>query len=71
MRAKTTEGAKLKRLAKKFAEATANVAVEQVSSSQFNWDTVGALDDARKKLFDEIDRITSLDLTPRAVTEEH
>lgn len=71
MRAKTTEGNRLKRLAKKYAKAVADVAVEQVSPSQSEWDTRGALREAKEKLFAEIDRIMSVDLTPRAISGDY
>jgi hypothetical protein len=70
MRAKTAEGRHLKRLAKRYANAAVDRALEANDPrGQWGWDTRGALEDAKKKLHDEIDRITSVDLTPEPSQE--
>lgn len=72
MNVKTTDGRRLKRLARAYARAVADVALEKVDpSGQWDWDTHTARDVARDKLFAEIDRLTSVDLTPRAVSGDY
>ena len=70
MRAKTKDGERLKRLANSYADAK----VERSWRGTKDVDEWEAIDErvnkARKQLFDEIDRLTSVDLTPRAVRDE-
>ena len=70
MRAKTRDGERLKRLARKYADACVELSWIGSRAPDFFDDIREEHRKARKKLFDEIDRLTSLDLTPRAVMDE-
>lgn len=70
MRATTTAGARLKRLAQSYAEAFADL--EQIGGRDpEDHEQIRARHRKSKKaLHDAIDDATSIDLTPRAVSEE-
>lgn len=59
MRAKTAEGKRLKRLVNRYAKAV------EARSWMGSMDSVDH--EAKKLLFDEIDRLTSISLTPRSL----
>ena len=70
MRAKTKDGERLKRLAKKYADACVELSWIGSRFPDGHDEIRADYNKARKKLFDEIYRLTSIDLTPRAVRDE-
>ncbi len=70
MRAKTKDGERLKRLANKFATTSSLWTwANEFGTSAGREIAQENMYKARKRLFDEIDRLTSLDLTPRAIQD--
>lgn len=66
MRAKTVEGTRLKRLIGKYVKAAIDQSWMGYKDAEEHNDIEENYKVARKKLWDEIDRLTSIDLTPRA-----
>ena len=68
MKSKTTVGQKLKRLAKKHADAWGDLVLDRCSEKEEAELTAKFLK-ARKNLFDAIDEITCVDHAPRALQD--
>lgn len=71
MRAKTAEGRRLKRLATAYANAFADWTWGGGGDPEDIPEVEERLKKARRKLFDAIDSLTSIDLTPRIVADDH
>lgn len=69
MRARTTEGKRLKRLAKEYADAWADLSWIGGADPRDHNAIRKAYKKAREKLHKAIDEVTSLDLTPRVVED--
>lgn len=70
MRVRTQDGARLKRLAKAYADAWVEVVYIGGSDPADHDEIRERYKKARQRLHAEIDRLTGVDLTPRAV-EDH
>lgn len=70
MRAKTSAGSQLKRLAKRYAEAFADLVLIGGRHPDEHAEIRQQYAKARKKLYERIDSLTSIDLTPRSVHDE-
>ena len=70
MRAKTKDGERLKRLARKYAVTYADMLECGDDPTDYGATVRVMCREAKEKLYDEIDRLTSVDLTPRAVSGE-
>lgn len=68
MRAKTTEGRRLRRLADHYAQATADLAFLGAANPLDHAAIRDRYRKAKEALYGEIDRLTSINLTPRAVS---
>ncbi len=73
MKIRTTVGQHLKRLAKRYANAAAAMAIWDCSEGTTSLDEQAELHGnflrARKALYDAIDELTSVDYTPRALQD--
>ena len=71
MKATTAEGRRLKRLATAYANAFANWTWRRGGDPEGVPEIEERLKKARRKLFDAIDSLTSIDLTPRGIGDGH
>ena len=69
MKAKTQQGRTLKRLATEYANAFADLTWMGAADPEDRLDIIKRVRKAKKTLFDKIDEVTGIDLTPRAVSD--